>query len=334
MAGARFTDLDIGKGLAIFLVVLGHVVAREPPAGNEWYVQLKLLVYKFHMPFFMFLSGAIFEIACPQLDGIAAYGRYVRKRAARLVPGFVLFSLLIWSGKFVAGSFLYVDNRQPADIGSLLQIYLRPAASVAGSLWYLYVLFAFHLAFPLIVKLCRRKVYAILALTSALHVAALTLDLSNRFAIDRFCEYALYFSLGIAFIRHYEVVVAFVLGRALLFYGLFSLSFLTIPIWPGAVSKTVIGICALPALYAFGCSFRSGRDRSVLLGLGKYTLTIYLMNTIFIGATKGALLRFLPWDHQNFLLYFPVLLGIGLIGPVLLHRNVLERMGYLGRITR
>jgi uncharacterized membrane protein YcfT len=53
-------DVERAKGLAIILVVIGHIVAREPLANNEWYVVLKSAIYAFHMPFFMYLGGLVF----------------------------------------------------------------------------------------------------------------------------------------------------------------------------------------------------------------------------------------------------------------------------------
>ncbi len=324
----------MAKGLAIFLVVLGHLVARDPPLGNAWYVEGKELLYKFHMPFFMFLSGAVFQATYAPLESVAAYRHYVSKKAARLVPGFLLFSLLIWAGKAVGSHFFRVDNLQSDAIDALLRVVAMPATSVAGSLWYVYVLLQFQVIFPLVLNLFRKSLPAVLALTIALHIISLSFQMTQLFAIDRFFEYALFFSLGFVFIAHYEAIVAFVLDHVLLAYALFALSFLTILLWPDDRSKTVIGLCSLPALYAFVVSFRSSRARMVLLTLGAYTFSIYLMNTLFIGITKGVLLKLLPWDGANFLLFFPALLAAGVIGPVLLHRHVLTRIPYLGRITK
>ena len=52
-------DVGRAKGLGIILVVVGHLAARQIPEGNEWYRLLKLGIYQFHMPFFMYLSGLV-----------------------------------------------------------------------------------------------------------------------------------------------------------------------------------------------------------------------------------------------------------------------------------
>src|SRR5213075_2870897 len=47
---SRVQFLDAARGLAIVLVVIGHVVARGLPEGNDWYGYLKEMIYGFHMP--------------------------------------------------------------------------------------------------------------------------------------------------------------------------------------------------------------------------------------------------------------------------------------------
>lgn len=55
---SRVAALDLAKGTAIVLVVIGHVVSRNNYApGAEWYLDMRALVYLFHMPMFMALSG-------------------------------------------------------------------------------------------------------------------------------------------------------------------------------------------------------------------------------------------------------------------------------------
>ena len=53
----RNKTIDIIKGIAIFLVVLGHVIQFRflPESFDENY--LFRMIYSFHMPLFMFLSG-------------------------------------------------------------------------------------------------------------------------------------------------------------------------------------------------------------------------------------------------------------------------------------
>jgi len=330
----RLSDIDLAKGVAIFLVVLGHVVAREPPVGNEWYVGLKFAVYQFHMPFFMFLSGAVFRATRPAAAGLRGYGPFVLGRLRRLAPGFALFALLIWAGKAVASRVIHVDNPQSADLASLARIFTHPGASAATSLWYVYVLLELSLLFPLLLAAFRGRALPVLVVAAALHALPLGFALPELFALDLLCEHALWFALGLLAIDHRRACVGAVAANALPFYLGFGLSFLALLWLPDHAAKTIIGLASLPAVYAFANSFAAVRDRRGLLLLGEYTFTVYLMNTLAIGLAKGVLLEVLPWDHANFALYFPLLLAAGLLGPIALHRAVLSRQPLLARITK
>lgn len=49
VAKARYSSLDIAKGLGIILVVLGHIIPE-----NIW---ARSIIYSFHMPLFFLISG-------------------------------------------------------------------------------------------------------------------------------------------------------------------------------------------------------------------------------------------------------------------------------------
>jgi hypothetical protein len=205
---------------------------------------------------------------------------------------------------------------------------------VATSLWYIYVLLELYVAVPLALAAARGRLAVIVALAAALHALPLFVKLPDVLAVDLFCEHAFYFALGLCFIKYYEPAVAAISRSWLLCYGLFALSFLSSLVLPYYAAKTLIGVLSMPALYAFANSFRAERDRKVLLTLGSYTFTIYLMNTLVIGFAKGLLLKIAPWDHRNFILFFPVLLAAGVVVPILVHRHGFTRVPYLARITK
>ena len=103
-------DIDRAKGLAILLVVFGHLVANGYPPGNGWYDAAKDIVYSFHMPFFMYLSGYVFAFTGKHRLDLRAWPHFLRDRAVRLLAPFLLFGLLIVTGKYLSQFFLYVDD--------------------------------------------------------------------------------------------------------------------------------------------------------------------------------------------------------------------------------
>ena len=99
------------------------------------------------------------------------------------------------------------------------------------------------------------------------------------------------------------------------------------------VTFALCNVLSIPALH--GLMRRRNRFArwEVFLTLGTYSFVIYLLNTTFIGLTKGALLTVMPWDGRYFLIFAPTLLAAGLIGPILLKELALRRVPLLDRIT-
>jgi surface polysaccharide O-acyltransferase-like enzyme len=210
----------------------------------------------------------------------------------------------------------------------------RPGASAARSLWFVYVLFEYYLVFPLLMAAVRGSCRALIAVAAILHLATHVFDVPQFGAADQFCEYSLFFALGMAFAQRRDWLAPLFTQHALLFWFAFLLSFLTVEILPEPTSKTIVGLCSLPAFYAAAAALDSTRDAALLHLLSKYTFTIYLMNTLFIGLVKGICVRWVQWDGDTFVLfYFPVLLAVGIAGPILAHRFVLSRFPYLARVT-
>jgi fucose 4-O-acetylase-like acetyltransferase len=329
----RLPELDFAKGLAIFLVVLGHIGSSSMPAGNRWFELVTMLIYQFHMPFFVFLSGAVFQVTF-QPDGLLGLARFARSRAARLLPAFFVFAIAIWAAKILAAQFLHVDNLRGGDWEELLRIAFRPSESVATSLWYIYVLFQFCVLSAAILTVSRGRVTPLVVVAALLTATFHLTNVTSLFAANLVCELALFFALGVAFAKNYAALSELVKANSLVFYGIFATSFSVILFINYPASRAVIGACSIPALFAFASSFRSQRDQAILLVLSQYTFTIYLMNTLFIGLFKGVMLKFLPYEGLVFLLYLPVLLAAGVLGPIVIHRLVLSRLPFLGRMTK
>jgi len=304
---ARVQFLDAARGLAIFLVVIGHVVARELPEGNDWYGYLKEVIYRFHMPLFMVLTGMSFALSLPRFSSWPQVAAFSARRAERLLIAYVAFGVLILAGKLAAAHFIHVDNPAHGDLDDVSRLLLIPAESVAGFLWFIYVLSVYLLTVPALFQLIGRRPVLLL-------VAGLALNLApwpELFMLDEVVYYLPFFAGGMAlwmWREHWERagVVAFGLTTALFLTLAFSL----------AAPKWLVGaLSVLPVLWTMRRLPAAWQDR--LAWIGRASLTIYLINTIAIGVTKGLLLRVLPWDGINFLLYFPVLTLAGVALPML-----------------
>jgi hypothetical protein len=284
------------------------------------------------MPFFMFLSGIVFQMTFQ--PGIAATRSYLSTRAIRLLPAFFCLAALIWVAKMIGRDLVHVDNVQGGDLSELAAVLFRPSESIATSLWYIYVLFELYVLFTLSITVSRGRLVPVLIGAAVLHALFQTTEVTALFGASLVCEFALFFAFGTIFAKHYQTLSKVAKDNALLTYVIFASSFVVLLLIPHPLTELVIGTCSLPALFVFASSFQSSRDRAILLLLAQYSFTIYLLNTLFIGLTKGVMLEFLSWDGHNFLLFLPVLLVAGICGPIALHRVVLSRAPVVARFTK
>lgn len=144
-AKKRDASFDIAKGLAIYLVVLGHMFAiGEIDAMSPVY---NFINYT-HMPVFFFISGWFFARYFRSHDG--GEGKRFRQKAARLLVPFLLWSLVAW----VFNVALHLKAGDPVLASVLwetLDIFFH-----ARSLWFLLVMF-FMFTFMLLCHWLGRK---------------------------------------------------------------------------------------------------------------------------------------------------------------------------------
>lgn len=324
----RLVDIDKGKGLAIFLVVLGHIVATDLPQGNEWFGQLKEAIYRFHMPFFMFISGLIMAYGFKRIDSIATYSTYIWKKIVRLAPGFILFGLLIYIGKITLSPIMYVDDVPNDFISEIYLLFIIPANSAGGSLWFIYVLMEMYIIFPILITVMGGNPIFLVIIGVALHF----IPAPHYLMLDRVFEYFMFFSLGVLAIRYYEFYLELIDKYCIFFIGIFLSSFLLTSYIPPAESKMVISLFSLPALH--GLVRRAPFSKMTVWNLfGAYTYSIYLMNTITIGVTKGIILKFTSWDGSHFLWIAPLLFLAGMCGPIVIKKYIFVKFPLLDKVT-
>lgn len=324
------------KAMAITLVVYGHVVAREAPSGAEWYVTSKTVLYLFHMPVFMFVSGLVLGYTYKPVDSLKGYLRYVGRRAGRLAPAYLLLAALIVIGKVAATRVMHVDNA-PASVSDALLVVIKPYASPTAFLWYIYVLLMYYVTFPILISIFKKHLYFLPVLGLCLFFIPRT----DWFGIGQYTEYFVFFSSGVWVASHLNRVRKLsergLVVWSVTFFGLLGLAtYCALKGWLHDVASEIgmllLGCSAIPFLFALArMDFR--RWRPTLDLLATYTFTIYLFNTLFIGVVKGAATKLVPWDGSNFLWYLPLLWTLGIFLPILFHKFVLARFPRLAAIT-
>lgn len=324
----RRRDIDRAKGLAILLVVFGHIVARAEPAAVAWYEPLRRAVYSFHMPFFFYLSGLVL-----MLSGAAVQPPpgWLRRRAMRLLIPFITMGLLVVVGKYIGQRFIFVDHAPAGLWSGLAGLIWHTGDSADESIWYLLVLFCYSAAIPFLLGGDESRAGWLLAAA----ILWFFIPLPDYVYADHLGRYAVFFCAGLWAGAHHEIYDRFLAltwrsWLLLLFAALTAIAWFG-AFWPRDVMLPV-GLCALPALHGL-VRFSSLSSSRILLWLGRYCFMIYLFNTIFIGLAKAVLLRLTDWDGPHFLPFAMCLMLAGIFGPVAFKQVALRRIRTLDRLT-
>jgi fucose 4-O-acetylase-like acetyltransferase len=155
--------------------------------------------------------------------------------------------------------------------------------------------------------------------------------------LDHIGKYAIFFVLGAWAASHDEEWAAFVdrYWRVLLALLLIALALIAGfgGNWPVKPELLLVGALSLPALHGL-VRHSSLAFGSILLWLGRNSFMIYLFNTIFIGVSKGLLLRVTDWNGSHFLFFAAFLMLSGVFGPILLRQTLFRHVPILERYTK
>ena len=325
----RRLDLDRAKGIAILLVVLGHIVAAAPPPGAEWWDGPRYALYRFHMPFFLYLSGYVAWLSGGLTFPVTQTLRHAERRARRLLLPFFLLGLIVLVGKLVAQDLVHVDNRAAGLLPGLRDLVLTTEDSPATFIWFLLVLFLCSVLAPPAWRV---------AGTPGLLIAGLALMAMEPPAIaylDRFARHALFFAVGVAVAQHQARLMPLFTAWLPGWWAIFAASLAAaLAGWlPGDWSLLLCGLAAIPALHGLVRAPALARQGWPLV-LGRYTMAIYLFNVIAIGVVKAALIQLgVPWTAEGFWVHAPALALAGIALPILFKRLVLSHAPPLDRMT-
>jgi fucose 4-O-acetylase-like acetyltransferase len=307
---ARLPEIDAARGLAIVLVVIGHIISQgSVPAGNNWFVVLMNMIYQFHMPFFMVLCGITFALSLPAFRSFGELRAYSLKRVIPLMVPFVVLGLLVVVGKKVAMNFLDVSNPPGTFASSVLTLLFDPTESAVRFLWFIYVLAMYLVLVPPFFYAIGRRPVVLLVFGVLLQFFGWPEEL----AIQRAIEYLPFFALGMVlwiYRPQWTPVGRWVFWAGMIaFVGLLALSnYHPVPRWLTGVSSILPLMGLIQRIH--------GKLQRFLSYLGQRSLSIYLFNVIVMGFVKGVLFFVLLWDGVNFLLYFPLLTAAGVGIPL------------------
>lgn len=186
-AKKRVEEIDVLRGFAICMVILGHAIIEFPVNITQvpWCSWLRYSIYAFHMPLFFVVSGYVYK--CSQ------YRSYLRGKIQRIaVPYFVFGGLSLLLHVFAVN---LVNGSQTME-DALVQLLLY-----GGDYWFLYTLFLMLALFPLVERALKNDWLLVLLCAAAIGVQCFA-TLPNLLGIASAAYYFPWFAAGYLCRKH------------------------------------------------------------------------------------------------------------------------------------
>jgi fucose 4-O-acetylase-like acetyltransferase len=304
----RIGWVDDCRGLAIVLVVFGHVVQGLERGGvlnvDSPYITAEKWVYLFHMPVFFLLSG-LFACRASGCSWFTVAGSKIRTLA---------YPYVLWTGIYVSAQILmarYVNNQ--LDLAKAARLLWEP---YIYGLWFLYALFVIALLFHGLI-LARVPRWWLLVGSLGLHLAAWF----NLFSFWPIFNTAMlnfvFFVLGGIFHKWIfatmeRIKTATAIGGGILLFGLMTILHETL----GGFSLPLALVFALPGIGGLILLARGMGPLGMITSfLGVYSLEIYLGHPLFSTAPRAVLSRL---GFHAPIVYIGVCVLAGVVGSLML----------------
>ncbi len=308
-----FPVITAAKAIGILLVIIGHCsFTTDSP---QWYQDTHTVIYLFHMPLFMSLSGFLFYNSFSH-TGSLDIKKFLRKKFLRLIVPYLFISFTIAGVIALTGQFIPV--RRTVDLKYLCEIFCMNVGGSAVFLWFLYALFIQFLLMAFSIVLCKKyHLYA----TALLAVALFFLQdkMPGIFYLNSVAANFIYFWAGTAIAAVRPQTNAFPLPAAILFLlvPLFSRNGL------GYIAA-LTGIAATLLLSWIIC--RKKKTPSSIEILGKESPYIYLLHMGAIYPIR-ILLEYSGWINSTagYLTGLVFALFFGTVLPVGIHKYIIRK---------
>ena len=298
----RIEELDYVKGLAIFLVIMGH--ATDNLATPLW----RLVIYSFHMPLFFMVSGMVTKPA--EVKERGTIGSFLIKNFKALLVPYIIFAAIYSCFSYQNfGIMLYGTFENLVSAHSLT------------SLWYLPVLFLsrvwVELLFRALQSVKRYKEVWIAVAAVLFFAVGLTLPHPHPTSGTGFIGYPL--GLDISFVTTGYMLAGYLLLPAVKQMREARISWLT------------LGFFLSMCLLAFGILVKG--DSMVLDSMafkGHNTLPTMFLNA-FSGSVALIILSIImyrtsAWHSPVFNKNIFLFIGQNTIGIYLLHKNFMQEV--------
>ena len=311
--------IDLAKGVAILLVVLGHVINSYIVSGefNKYisYTQyVHFTIYCFHMPLYFALSGYLYSKS-KEVCNISEYKSGVLKKTIALGIPYIVFSLMQGSIQVLLSQFTHNHIK----FSSLMHILTQPILQF----WFIYTLLFIFILVPLLEMIIKSDKFVFLLLITIKIVSFFII--TNIIAIDTFSQYAIYFYAGKILCEYYNGIltnkpllikssVCYFVLNVLCYFCFKDIYNIQIVRCFAIIMLAILGSALIMYLVIYPIAKTKVIKKYVLI-MGIYSFEIYIFHIIFSYGMKTVLLKL---NVQSLSIHLVLDTLIGIIIPIVI----------------
>ena len=320
----RFKDMDVLRGIGIFLVVFGHSFPDNKFNNNSFYSFVFYGIYMFHMPLYFLISG-FFAIKIYEIINWNKYIDFVKKKFKRLIIPYFIFSFIAIPIKIYLNKFA----SRPLEIGEVFKsLLIYPLDSPIQYFWFIYVMFFIFLIAPIFKKVQLKYTLIITFLLSV----TVPLQGIKVFYLSGIIHYMFYFFLGVAFRKYYKKITE---AKYKISITLISLAIVSkITLMPASIEnfKLLIGVIAgvfgILACINIAKLIENKKIATFFSMLANYSYEIYLISWFTQTAARVVFFQLLKFDYNITI----VLMFIFGIIPIIISKYFISKNKTLSKI--
>lgn len=272
----RLIAIDYTRAFAIILVVIGHWVAKPEP---EWWHSLNKIIYVFHMPLFLAISGYLYM----HTKKPVGYVKLLSGKFRRLLVPYFFTSLIIITLKLVSQGSAKVDN--PVSIYSYIECLYYPAAGYF--LWFMWALWWMFVIVPLF----KTRTSRIALFVGCLILHGLNFSEPQIFCIAQTLNMSVFFVAGTLIYDWKQFLLPAYKMRYIICLSILFVAFEIAYMYGIEILKPLASFTSIilfPAIFKYCERFLYKNCHKQIMLVSSTSFIIYLFHTTFEGFIKSA----------------------------------------------
>lgn len=265
--------LAVLQGFSMLLVVIGHVSLTNLPRDPSTPIatRIETVIYTFHMPLFIFISGWLFYYTCIVRN--KSYKDMFISKFKRLLIPFFAFTIVTMLLKMALPQLMH----RGVDMEEIINTFVFFRSNPLGEMWFIIVLFELMLLYPLYKLIVKNGVLAVIGLGCSFLIGVITPEISYYY-IGKVAYMLPFFVAGIICCR-YELHK--IIGKTWFFLMItaFFVAFNILGMLPKSME---IEVAMVGTLFAMSlCLIVARFIPSLFESYRDYTFQIFLMGIFF-----------------------------------------------------